>query len=65
MWQGINDQKIQGSEKTKLPKNQWLIDEIANELNRAFSKEQVQIAKNHTKKCSTPWPLKVMQIKAH
>jgi hypothetical protein len=45
--QGIND-----------PMKKW-----ANELNRAFSKEEVQMAKkNHMKKCSA---IKEMQVKTH
>jgi hypothetical protein len=29
---------------------------LVNELNSAFSKEEVQMVKKHTKKCSHPWP---------
>jgi hypothetical protein len=32
----------------------------ANELNRAISKKEVQIAKKHMKKCSTSLPIKEM-----
>jgi hypothetical protein len=35
----------------------------ANELNRAFSKDEVQMAKKHMKKCSISVAIKKMKIK--
>jgi hypothetical protein len=36
---------------------------LANELNKTFSKEEVQMAKEHVKKCSTLLAIKDMRIK--
>jgi transposase-like protein len=32
------------------------IKKLANELNKAFSKEKVQMTKNHMKNAHYPWP---------
>jgi hypothetical protein len=47
----INNQYIQGAQNTELPpKINDPMKKWANELNRAFSKEEVQMVKKHIKK---------------
>jgi hypothetical protein len=55
--QGIDNQNIQGAQNNDTMKK-W-----ANELNRDFSKEKVQMAKKHKKKFSTSLAIKEIQIK--
>jgi hypothetical protein len=40
IWQGIDNQNIEGAQKTKLPKNQWSTEEMGK-----WTEQEVQIAK--------------------
>jgi hypothetical protein len=49
--------------KLNFPKIKEPIKKWATELNRNFSLEEIQLAKQHTKKCSPSLAIKRMQIK--
>jgi hypothetical protein len=49
--------------KLNTPKINEPIKKWATELNRTFSKEEVQISKRHMKKYSPFWAMKEMKIK--
>jgi hypothetical protein len=57
IWQGITNLNIQDAQKTKLPQNQWLNEEMGKWTERVFSKEEVQMAlKKSWKNAHHPWP---------
>jgi hypothetical protein len=58
-------QYIQGAQKLNSPKINGPIKKRASELNRTFSTEEIQMTKNHMKKCSPCLAIRKCKSKPH
>jgi hypothetical protein len=63
--QRTDNQNIQGTKKLNSPKINKLINKWATELNRNFSKQEIQKAKKIMKRCSPSRDIKESKSKPH